>query len=98
MRHRHVASTETPAHRAYALAKGSRERVENIHSWIEPLSESLIAALRFIQLSGFRFKYGEDGFGRSAALYFRSEWVGSQVFPGLLLILLEGLYEDELKR
>ena len=61
------------AHHAYALAKGSRKCVENIHSWIEPLSESPIAALRLIRCYGFRFKYGEDGLGRSAVVYFSGE-------------------------
>ena len=57
--------------------------MEDIHSWFEPLSESFIAVLRFIQFFGFRFKYGEDVFGGSAAVYFCSEGVASQVFPGL---------------
>ena len=85
--HRTVMRLVAVAHRAKAFAKGGRERVEYIHSWIEPLCESLVAALRLIQFSGFPFKYGEDGFGRSTAVYFSREWVGCEVFSGLLLIL-----------
>ena len=86
--HRQVTKVNIIAHHACGLTKGGRECMEDIHSWFEPLSESFIAVLRFIQFFGFRFKYGEDVFGGSAAVYFCSEWVASQVFPGLLLILL----------
>ena len=86
--HRQVTKVNSIADHAYGWTKGGRECVEDIHSWFEPLDEPLIAFLRLIEVSGFRFKYREDVFGRSAAVYFRSEWVGSQVLPGLLLILL----------
>ena len=85
---RQVARVNSKADHAYGRAKDGTEFMEDIHSWIEPLCESLIAFLRLIQVSGFRFKYDEDVFGRSAAVYLISEWVRSQVFPGLLLILL----------
>ena len=85
------------AHQARALAKSGRERGEDIHGWTEPLSESLIAALRLIEFVSFPLKYGEDGFGRIAAFDLSSDWVGSQVFAGLLLILFHGFFEDRLK-
>ena len=86
--YRGVTSLVAVAHRANAFAKGGRERVEDIHSWVEPLCESFIVGPRLIQFFGFPFKYGEDGFRRSAAIYFSSEWVGREVFSGLLLIPL----------
>jgi hypothetical protein len=86
--HRQVTKVVAVAHHTHARAKGGGESVEDIHSWIEPFCESFIAALRLVQFSGFRFKYGEDGFGGNAAVYFSSEGVGSQLFPSLLLILL----------
>ena len=85
--HRGVIWLIAVAYRANAFAKGSRKRVEDIHSRIEPLCKPLITALRLIQFSGFPFQYGEDGFGRGAAVYFSGERVISQVFSGLLLIL-----------
>ena len=78
--HRQVTGVNAIAHHAYDRTKGGRECIEDIDSWFEPLSESLIAFLRLIQISTFRFKYGEDGFGRSAAVYFNSEWV-VRAFP-----------------
>jgi hypothetical protein len=87
------------AHQNSALENYGRERAEDIQGWIEPLSESLIrvAAPRSIRFVDFPFKYGEDGFRRVAACYLNSEWVGSQVFAGLVLILFQGLFEDWLK-
>jgi len=85
------------AHQASALAKCGRERVEDVHGWIEPLCESLVAAPRLIQFIGFPFKSGEDSLRRIAAFDLSSEWVGSKVFAGLLLVLFQGLFEDWLK-
>ena len=91
--HRRVTRVVAVTHQANALAKGGRERVEDIHGWIEPLSESLIAALGLVQFIGFHFKYGEDGLRRGAGIDLGSEWVGSQVFSGLPLILFQCLFE-----
>ena len=88
----------TVVHQACDLAKRGRECAENIHGWIEPLGESLVVALTFIQFIGYLLKYGEDSFGRRiAAIYLSSEWVGSQVFTGLLPILFQGFFEHWLK-
>jgi hypothetical protein len=95
--HRRVTLLVTVAHHTYALAKGGRKSVQDSHSWIEPFCKSLIVTLRLTQFSGFRFKYGEDDFDRSAAIYFSSEWVCGQVFSGLLLILFQGFFEDWLE-
>jgi len=77
------------------------ERVEDIHSWVKPFGQSLIAAPRLIQLIGLPLQYGEDSswdsFGIITAFNLSSGWVGSQVFAGLLLILVQGLFEDWLK-
>ena len=81
------------AHQACDLAKRSRERAEDIHGWIEPLGESLVAVLALIQFIGYPLEYGEDSFGRITAIYLSSEWVGSQVFTGLLPILFQGFFE-----
>jgi hypothetical protein len=43
------------AHQAGALAKCGRERIEDIHGWVKPLGQSLIAAPRSIQLISFPF-------------------------------------------
>ena len=75
------------AHQASALAKRGRESAEDIHGWIEPLSELIVATPGLIQFVGFPFKYGEDSSGRIAAFYLSSERVGKNIFAGLLLIL-----------
>lgn len=85
------------AHQACDLAKRSRERAEDIHGWIEPLGESLVAVLALIRFIGYPLEYGEDSFGRITAIYLSSEWVGSQVFTGLLPILFQGFFEHWLK-
>jgi hypothetical protein len=71
-------------HRTDTLPKGSRECVENIHSWTEPFSESLVGSL--IQFVGFSLKYGKDGVRRLATVYLSSEWMGGKVFASLLFI------------
>ncbi len=84
-------------HRANTLAKGGRERVEDIYCGVKPLGESLIAALRLIEFVGFPLKYGEDGFRRMAGFNLLGEWVGGKFFSGLLLVLFQGLVEDWLE-
>ena len=83
--------------RAKASTKGSRERVEDIHGWRKPLGESLIAALRSIEIVGFPLKYGEDSFRRIASSYLLRERVGNKVFFRLLLVLFQSFIEDRLK-
>ena len=95
--HEQVTRLAAVTRQADALAKCGRQCVKDIHGWIEPLSESLIAAPRLIEFVGFPFKYGEDGFGRIAGFDLSSERVGGQVFASLLLILFQGLFEDRLK-
>ena len=75
------------AHRSSSLAKCSRERVEDIHGWLQPLDQSFIAALRLIQFIGFIFQYVEDLLGRIAASNLSSKRVGSEIFSGLFFIL-----------
>ena len=86
----HHAGTD----RANTRAKGGRECVKDIHSWREPLRESLVAALRLIELAGFPLKYGEDSFWSIAASNLLCEWVGGEFFSSLLLVLFQGLIED----
>ena len=91
LRHEQVtrvaAVAKSVAHQASALAKSGRERIEDIHGWVKPLGQSFIAAPRLIQFIGFPFKYGEDCFGRIAAVDLSSKRVGSQIFASLLFIL-----------
>ena len=39
---------------------GGRERVEDVHSWAQPLCQSLIATARFVEFSNFILKYSKD--------------------------------------
>lgn len=64
------------AHQAGTLAEGGRECIEDIYGWVKPLNQSFITASRSIQFISFLLKYGEDSFGRFAAFYLDSEWVG----------------------
>jgi hypothetical protein len=84
-------------YRAYALTKGSREGVQDIHSGRKPLCESFIAALSLIQFVGFPLKCGEDGIRRATAIDLLRERVSSEFFSGLPLVLLQSLIEDRLK-
>ena len=81
-------------HRSNALTKGGRESVEDIHSWREPLGESLIAASSLIEVVGLPFKYGEDSTRRNTAFNLLCEWVGRNILPGLPLVLSDGFIED----
>jgi hypothetical protein len=84
-------------HRTNALAEGGGQRADDIHGWLKPLDESLIAALRLIELVGFLLKYGEYSLRRITGFYLLCEWVGGKILSGLLVVLFEGLIEDWLK-
>ena len=84
-------------HNTNALTEGGRESVEDIDSGSKPLYKSFIAALRLIEFVGFPLKYGEDGVRRATALDLLRERVGCKFLPGLLLVLLQSLFQDRLK-
>ena len=84
-------------HCANTLTEGGGESVEDVNGRRKPLGESLIAALRLIQLVGLPLKYGEDCIRRAAAFDLLRERVGSQFLSSLLLVLLQSLIEDRLK-
>ena len=92
-----VVGKHMGTHRANALTESGRESVEDVHSWRKPLGESLIAALRLIQLVGLPLKYGEDSIRRAAAFDLLREWVGGKFFSGLPLVLLQSFIEDQLE-
>ena len=85
------------AHQAGTLAEGGRECIEDIYGWVKPLNQSFITASRSIQFISFLFKYGKDCPRRIAACYLSSEWVGSYVFAGLLLIRFQSPFENWLE-
>jgi hypothetical protein len=46
-----------------AARDGSRKRGEDVHSWAQPLRQSLIATMRFVEFSNLIFKDSKDGGG-----------------------------------
>ena len=84
-------------HCANTLTEGGGESVEDVNGRRKPLGESLIAALRLIQLVGLPLKYGEDCIRRAAAFDLLREWVGGKFFSGLPLVLLQSFIEDQLE-
>ena len=82
-------------HQTNSRSKRSREYIEDIHGWSEPLGESLVGSL--IQVVGLCLKYGKDGVGRTATVNLCGKRMIGKVFSSLLFILFYGLFEDWLK-
>ena len=73
---------------------GGRKRAEDVHSWAQPLRQSLVAAVRFVEFSNLILKNCEYGGSRVAVLQLGGKRMGEEVFLGLLLVGLEGSLED----
>ena len=80
-----------------AAGKGGRKRVENVHGWAQPLGQSLIAGLRFVEFSDLILKDGEDGVSRVAILQLGGKRMGEKVLLGLLLVGFQRSLEDSLE-
>ena len=74
-----------------------RKCVKDVHSWAQPLGQSLIATVRFVKFSNLILKDGEDSVGRVASLQLGGKRMGEKVLLGLLLIGLDRSLKDSLE-
>ena len=69
-----------------ATGNGGRKRVEDVHSWAQPLGQSLIATVRLVEFSNLILKDGEDGGNGAAILQLGGKRMCEKVVLGLLLV------------
>ena len=75
----------------------SRKCVEDVNGWAQPLGQPLIATVRFVKLLNLIFKDGDNGGSRIAVLQLGCKRMGKEVLFGLLLVGLQGSFEDSLE-
>ena len=80
-----------------ASRNSGRKRVEDVHGWAQPLGQSLIATVRFVEFSNLILKDGDDGGSGVAILQLRGKWMSEKVVLGLLLVGFYGCLEDRLE-
>ena len=68
--------------------------MKNVHSWIQPFHQPLIAALRLIELLDLLLKHGENAARRIASLEPISEWVLKKVLLCAFLVRFQGIIEN----
>ena len=74
-----------------------RKCVEDIYGWAQPLGQSLITTVRFVEFSNLILKDGEDGGSGIAVLQLGGKRMGEKVLLGLLLVGLQDVLEDSLE-
>ena len=74
----------------------SRKRAEDIDNGIEPLCQLVIGTTRLVETGNLFVKYAEDGIWRMTVLEFVEEWMGTEIFLGLLLVSFDGVVKDGL--
>jgi hypothetical protein len=73
-------------YQADAPRDGSRKRIEDVYSWAQPLRQSLIATVGFVEFSNLLLKDGKDGGSRLARLQLAGKRMCEKVFLSLLLV------------
>ena len=76
---------------------GSRKCGEDVHSWVQPLGQSLIAAARIVKFSHLILKDCNDRGGRDARLQLGGKRMCEKVFLCLLLIQFQSRSENGLE-
>ena len=89
----HIKST-VETNQTNATGNSGRKRVEDVHGWAQPLGQSLIATVRFVEFSNSILKDGEDGGNGVAVLQLLGKRMCEKVVLGLLLVGLYGSLED----
>ncbi len=60
------SSSSVETYQTDALSKDGRKRVQDIHSWDQPLGQSLIATASLVEFPNLVLKHGKNGAGRVA--------------------------------
>ena len=81
---------------ADTASNDARKRAEDIDGGIEPLRQFVIGTTRLVEPGNLLIKYAEDGIWRMTGLEFVEQWMGTEIFLGLLLVSFDGIVEDEM--
>ena len=73
---------------------GGRKSVEDVDSWPQPLCQSLIATMRFVEFSNLLLKDSNDSSGGVARLQLGDKRMREKVFLRLLSVGLQRSLED----
>ena len=82
-------------HQTNTFAEGLRKCKQNIHCRIEPSLQSLVVAPGLFELVDLFLKYSQSGRSRVACLELGGERMSGEILSRLLLVFLEGFFEDE---
>ena len=97
MRYTARSSSHPKTYHTNSLSKCLRERIQDIHGWIEPICQPLIAASSSIEVLDLLLKHGENGGWRVAGLELGCEWMGEEIFLCLFFVFFQGIIEYELE-
>ena len=86
-------SSRVKTYQTDSTGNSGRKRAEDVHSWAQPLGQSLVATVRLVEFSNLILKDGEDGNSRVAVVQPGCKRMSEKVFLGLLLVGLYGSLE-----
>jgi len=81
---------------ANTASNDSRKRAEDIDGGTEPLGQVVIGTTRLVEPRNLFIKHSEDGIWGITVLEFVEQWMGTEIFLGLLLVSFDGTVEDGL--
>ena len=87
-------SSRVKTYQTDSTGNSGRKRAEDVHSWAQPLGQSLVATVRLVEFSNMILKDCEYGGSRVTFLQLWGKRMGEEVFLGLFLVRLQGGLED----
>ena len=90
-------SSHLETYQTNTLAQCLRERIQDIHGWIEPIRQPFIAASRSVEVPDLPLKDGENGDRRVAGLKLGGEWMYKEISLCLFFVCFQGIIEYELE-
>jgi len=71
--------------------------MKDVHGWIQPFRQPLIAVLRLIEILNLLLKHGDYAARRIARFEPVSEWVLEEILLRAFLVRFQGIIEDLLE-
>ena len=87
-------SSRVKTYQTDTTGNSGRKCAEDVHSWAQPLGQSLVATVRCVKFSNLILKDCEYGGSRVTVLQLGGKLVGEEVLLGLFLVGLQGGLED----
>lgn len=88
-------SVET--YQADTFSKGSRKCAQDVHSWVQPLSQPLVATVSLVEYPNLILKHSKDSASGVARLQLGGKWMCNEVFLGLAFVRFQGSIENSLE-